>query len=68
MDLELKELRQREERLLDPARLGVHGGALMQQQSPITDQEIGEMGSQLKSLRLSKTEPAVATRAMPFLD
>jgi hypothetical protein len=26
------------------------------------------MGSQLKSLRLSKTEPAVATRAMPFLN
>ena len=57
--------RRREGRLLDA---GVHGGALTQQQSPATDQEMGEMGSQLKSLRLSKTEPIVATRAMPFLN
>ena len=57
--------RRREGRLLDT---GVHGGALTQQQSPTTDQEMGEMGSQLKSLRLSKTEPAVATQAILFLD
>ena len=36
-------------------RLGVRGGALTQQQSPATDQETGEMVSQMESLRLSKT-------------
>ena len=54
----------RKGRLQDP---GVHGGAPAQQQSPV-DQEREEIVSQLKSLRLSKTEPAVATRSMPFLD
>jgi hypothetical protein len=49
-------------------RLGVHGGALTQQQSPTTDQEVDEMVGQLRSQKLSKTEPAVATRSMPFLD
>ena len=49
-------------------RPGVHGGALPQQQSPTTDQEMGKTVSQLKSLRLSKTEPAVAIQSMPFLD
>ena len=58
----------REERLLDPARPGVYGGAPTQQQSPSTDQEMDEMVSQLKGLRLSKTELAVAARSMPFLD
>ena len=46
-------------------RPGIHGGALTQQQSPATDQE---MVGQLKSLRPSKTEPAVATRSIPFLN
>jgi len=50
--------RRREGRLLD---LGIHRGALTQQQSPPTiDQEMDEMVSQLKRLRLSKTELAVA--------
>ena len=49
-------------------RPGVHGGALTQQQSPATDQEMGEMVGQLRSQKLSKTEPAVAARSMPFLN
>ena len=49
-------------------RPGVHGGALPQQQSATTDQEMDEMGSQLKSPRLSKTELVAAARLMPFLD
>ena len=49
-------------------RPGVHGGALTQQQSSTTDQEVDEMVGQLKSLRLSKTEPAVAIRLIPFLN
>jgi len=53
-------------RLLDP---GIHGGAPTQQQSPPTvDQEMDEMVSQLKSLRLSKSELAVAVQSMPFLN
>ena len=40
----------------------------MQQQSPTTDQEVDEMVGQLRSQKLSKTEPAVATRSMPFLN
>jgi hypothetical protein len=32
------------------------------------DQEIDEMVNQLRSLRLSKTELAVATQLMPFLN
>ena len=35
---------------------------------PTTDQEMDEMVSQLKSLRLSKMELAVAARSMPFLN
>ena len=35
---------------------------------PTTDQEMDKMVSQLKSLRLSKMELAVAARPMPFLD
>jgi hypothetical protein len=65
----IQELRQQRDklnrRLLD---LGVYRGAPTQQQSPTIDQEMGEIGSQLKSLRLSKTEPTGATRAMPFLN
>ena len=49
-------------------RPGVHGGALTQQQSPTTDQEVDEMVGQLRSQKLTKTEPAAAVRAMPFLD
>ena len=50
--------RRREGRLLDP---GVYRGAPTQQQLPPTvDQEMDEMVSQLKRLRLSKTELAVA--------
>jgi hypothetical protein len=60
--------RQREGRLLNPVKPGVHGGALTQEQSPTTDQEVDEMAGQLKSQRLSKTELAVATRLTPFLD
>ena len=60
--------RRREGRLLDPVRTGVHGGALTQEQSPATNQELDKMVGQLRSLRLSKTELAVATRSMPFLD
>ena len=56
----IQELRQR--------RPGVHGGALTQQQSPTTDQEVDERVGRLRSQKLTKTEPAVATRAMPFLD
>ena len=67
-DLELKELRQREGRLLDPARPDVHGGALTQQQSPTIDQEVDEMVGQLRSQKLTKTELAAAAPSMPFLD
>ena len=56
--------RRREGRLLDS---GVHGGAT-QQQSPTTDQEVDEMVGQLRSQKLSKTEPAAAARSMPFLN
>ena len=49
-------------------RPGVHGGALTQQKSPATDQEMGEMVGQLRSQKLSKTEPAVATRLILLLD
>ena len=49
-------------------RPGIHGGALTQQQLPTTDQEVDEKAGQLRSQRLSKTEPAAATRAVPFLN
>jgi hypothetical protein len=49
-------------------RLGVHGGALTQQQSPTTDQEVDEIAGQLRNQTLTKTEPAVATRSMPFFN
>jgi hypothetical protein len=66
----IQELRQQRDeldrRLLD---LGVHGGAPTQQQSPSTvDQEMDEMVSQLRSLKLTKTELAAAARSMPFLN
>jgi hypothetical protein len=58
--------RRRKGRLLD---LGVYGGALTQQQSSSTvDQEIDEIVSQLRSLKLTKTELAAATQSIPFLD
>jgi len=58
--------RRREGRLLDP---GIHREAPTQQQSPPTvDQEMDEIISQLKRLRLSKTELAVAVQLMPFLN
>ena len=42
---------------------------MQQQQSPPTvDQEMDEMVGQLKSLRLTKTELAVAVQSMPFLN
>jgi hypothetical protein len=59
--------RQREGRLLNLARPGIHGEALAQQQSPI-DQEREEIVSQPRSLKLSKTEPAAAARSIPFLN
>jgi len=56
----------REGRLLDP---GVHKGALTQQQSPPTvNQEMDKIVSQLKRLRLSKTELTVAVQSIPFLN
>jgi hypothetical protein len=58
----------RDGRLLNPVRPGVRGGALTQEQSPTTDQEMDEMVDQLKSLRLRRTELAVATRSMPFIN
>jgi hypothetical protein len=60
--------RRREGRVLNPVGPGIHGGALIQQQSPTTDQGMDEMVGQLKSLRLSKTELAVAIQSMPFLN
>ena len=58
--------RRREGGLLDA---GVHGGALAQQQSPPTvDQEMDEMVTQLRSLKLTKTEPIAAGQLMPFLN
>ena len=58
--------RRREGRLLDA---GVHGGALAQQQSPPTvDQEMDEMVTQLRSLKLTKTEPMTAVQLMLFLN
>jgi hypothetical protein len=67
---ELKELRRREGRLLNPVRSGVQERARV---PPVSmgqemSQEMDEMVGQLKSLRLSKTELAVAARSMPFLD
>ena len=42
---------------------------MQQQQSPPTvDQEMEEMVGQLRSLKLSKVELAVAARLMPFFD
>src|ERR1700722_8192306 len=65
-DPELKGLdHRREGRLLGP---GVHGGAPAQQQSPTTDQEMDKVVSQLKSLKLNKTELAVAIQSMPSLN
>jgi len=62
--------RKREGRLLDPVGPIVHGGVLMQQQQspPTVDREMEEMVSQLRSLKLSKAELAVAAQSMPFLD
>src|ERR1700722_13661740 len=45
-DPELKELNHRREGRLDLAKPGVHGGALTQQQSSTTDQEMDEMVNQ----------------------
>ena len=49
-------------------RLGVHGGALPQQQSPTTNQEVDKMVGQLRSLKLTKTEPAAAAPLIPLLN
>jgi len=39
-----------------------------QQPPPTVNQEMEEMVGQLRSLKLNKTELAVAARSMPFLD
>ena len=56
----------REGRLLNS---GIHREALTQQQSPSTiDQEMDKMLSQLRSLKLTKTELTAAAQSMPFLN
>jgi len=58
--------RRREGRLLN---LGIHREALTQQQSPSTiDQEMDKILSQLRSLKLTKTELTAAAQLMPFLN
>ena len=61
--------RRREGRLLDLVRPSKYKGALVQQQSPPTmDQEMDEMVSQLRSLKLTKPKLAVAAQSIPFLN
>ena len=50
--------RRREGRLLDA---GVHGGAVVQSPPASTDQEMEELVSQLRSLKLNKVELATVT-------
>ena len=54
--------------LLNPVGPIIHKGAPTQQQSPSTDQEMDKIVGQLKSLRLTKTELAVAVQSIPFLN
>ena len=58
----------REGRLLDLVGPVVHGGAVVQSPPASTDQEMEELVSQLRSLKLNKAELATVAQSMPFLD
>jgi hypothetical protein len=58
----------REERLLNPVGPVVYGGAAVQSPPAFTDQEMEELVSQLRSLKLNKAELATVAQSMPFLD
>ena len=60
--------RRREGRLLDPVGPVVHEGAAVQSPPASTDQEMEELVSQLRSLKLNKAELATVAQSMPFLN